>query len=274
MVRSDAAGLAIRQHCRVEALPQRPQARFADLLKDLRAHHANVAVTRAAAEGEGDHMRCRGSYAQRTSSWVEPVPKTLSKPNFVASAPDTSARAQQWHAWGAEFWVLLWVGTFLLEILQRGVGDGEELRRSGVLANVGLHTSIDTRPRGLHSRSGLSRRHGSAWGAAARFAHAAETTSGCGLFHWVLAADVAICAFFSGSPRYFRVFFFESPLLHPFRRLGANGALRAAVGPHPSPRTNLCGVWCRRRIRPARCRLRPARSRRWMTLLRRRPRRT
>lgn len=207
MVRSDAAGLAIRQHCRVEALPQRPQARFADLLKDLRAHHANVAVTRAAAEGEGDHMRCRGSYAQRTSSWVEPVPKTLSKPNFVASAPDTSARAQQWHAWGAEFWVLLWVGTFLLEILQRGVGDGEELRRSGVLANVGLHTSIDTRPRGLHSRSGLSRRHGSAWGAAARFAHAAETTSGCGLFHWVLAADVAICAFFSGSPRYFRVFF-------------------------------------------------------------------
>ena len=102
--------LAIRQHSRVEALPQRPQARFSDLLKDLRSTSRERGCrARAAAEGEGDHMRCRGSYAQRTSSWVEPVPKTLSKPNLVASAPDTFARAQQRHAWGAEFWVLLWV---------------------------------------------------------------------------------------------------------------------------------------------------------------------
>ena len=40
---------------------------------------------------------------------VHPSTKTWSKPNLVASAPDTFARAQQRHAWGAEFWVLLWV---------------------------------------------------------------------------------------------------------------------------------------------------------------------
>ena len=98
--------LAIRQHSRVEALPQRPQARFSDLLKDLRSTSRERGCR---ARARAITCSAEAANAQHTSSWVEPVPKTLSKPNLVASAPDTFARAQQRHAWGAEFWVRLWV---------------------------------------------------------------------------------------------------------------------------------------------------------------------
>ena len=98
--------LAIRQHSRVEALPQRPQARFSDLLEDLRSTSRERGCR---ARARAITCSAEAANAQGTSSWVEPVPKTLSKPNLVASAPDTFARAQQRHAWGAEFWVLLWV---------------------------------------------------------------------------------------------------------------------------------------------------------------------
>lgn len=98
--------LAIRQHSRVEALPQRPQARFSDLLEDLRSTSRERGCR---ARARAITCGAEAANALHTSSWVEPVPKTLSKPNLVASAPDTFARAQQRRAWGAEFWVLLWV---------------------------------------------------------------------------------------------------------------------------------------------------------------------
>ena len=135
--------------------------------------------------------------------------------------------------------LFLWLHrTFFLQILQRGVSDGEELGRSGVLANIRLHTSIDTRPRGLHSRFGLSRRHGSAVRQPQTTLHAAKPT----------------CQFLTFSARH--PFKARGPLRGLSSREGARASKRypainrrrswrGVAGCHPL----LPAKWCARRAR-------------------------
>ena len=168
--------LAIRQHSRVEALPQRPQARFSDLLKDLRSTSRERGCRASESPPRARAITCGAEAAMRSaphpgySPCRRPCRSRTWWPPHLTRSPELSSGTL-----GALNFGCCWVRTFLLEILQRGVVDGEELRRSGVLANVGLHTSIDTRPRGLHSRSGLSRRHGSAEAPPRWLLHTSET---------------------------------------------------------------------------------------------------